>query len=517
MSSVSLRPVLADSWSELATSRVLRLGLGGALALYTGLALLWVFCVPLFGPADERAHVDYAWQVAHGHLPVAGSQFVAEFPQLGQESYVQHVANHPPLYYAITGPVLRLTDAMGHPAAGLYTLRLLNAAATFLTILVIARLAATITAGVRHEVRVAVVVVASVLAAVNPALLAASGAIQNDAPSILLAALVALVIARAARTGMDARAVALVAVLCTLGTLTRVTFLTVVAVAVLFTVALSLWPGLRRRRPDGEALVRAAGRGLAVLAAVVAGAGWFLLLNLHRYGDLTGGSAVYTLDSVEARHLAPGAGSGPLVYLLHPATWWTQLRQLVAPVPSLSDGKLRYDLLTMVLVVVLVLAVAAAVRRRGVGPLDRPGAVGMLLLAVVLGGSMAKLAVHVSHRGGANQRYLLDGLGLWAVGGALLLVALGRLAPHAVALVAAMGASGTVLYAAGIVARSDESVGASTFTDLRESLLDSPVPGAGLICVLALVAAAAGLATAVSAVGQALRAPQESGPGGTDR
>ena len=511
MSSVSVRPARADSWNGLSSSRELRVGVGGALLLYVGLVLIWVFCVPLFGPADERAHVDYAWQVAHGHLPVAGSPFVAEFPELGQESYVQHVANHPPLYYAITGPLLRLAEAMGHPAAGLYAVRLLNAATTLITILVIARVAAAVTVRARHGVRVAVVVAASVLAAVNPALLAASGAIQNDAPSILLAALVALVIAQAARSGVDTRTVALVAVLCTLGTLTRVTFLTVAVIAVVFTVALSLWPGLRPSRPTRETMLRAAGRGLAIVASVAAGAGWFLLLNLHRYGDLTGGSAIYNIDSVAARDLAPGAASGPLAYLLHPATWWTQLRQLVAPVPSLSDGKLRYDVLTAVLVVVLVLAVVAAVRRRGAGTLDRPGAVTMLLLAVLLAASMAKLAVHVSHRGGANQRYLLDALGLWAVGGALLVVGLARLAPHAVALVGALGATGTVLYAAGIVARTDNSVGASTFGDLRASLSDSIVPGAGLICVVALLMTVAGLAMAVSSIGKALRTSQPSG------
>ncbi len=102
----------------------------------------------------------------------------------------------------------------------------------------------------------------------------------------------------------------MLAVLCTLGMLTRVTFLTVALVAVAATVALTLWPRLRLARPDPHLLALALGRALAIVAAVAAGAGWFLLLNLHRYGDLTGGSAVYGLDSVEARDLAPGAAAG---------------------------------------------------------------------------------------------------------------------------------------------------------------------------------------------------------------
>lgn len=509
MSTVSVTPTRADPWVELRGSRAFRLGMGGALTLYGALVLVWVFCVPLFGPADERAHVDYLWQLAHGHLPVAGTRFTAEFPELGQVGYVQHVSNHPPLFYLVTGPLLRVADALGHPAAGLYLIRLLNAALTLITIIVIARIAAEVTARARQHVRVAVVVTAAVLAAVNPALLAASGAIQNDAPAILLAALVALVLVRAVRTGLDPRTVALLAVLCTLGTLTRVTFLTVVAVAVVAVAALTLWPDLRRRRPDSGTLRSVVARALVVVGSVVVGAGWFLVLNLQRYGDLTGGSAVYGIEWVRERDLAPGAASGPLVYLLHPHTWWTQLQQVVAPVPSISRGHWPYVLMTVVLVVVLVLAVVAAVRRRGPDVVDRAGAAGLLVLAALLAGSLAKLAEHVSHRGGANQRYLLDALGLWAVGGAVLLLALGRLAPHAVGLVGVLGASGVVTYAAGIVLRTDDVIGGSTLGALRDSLAVSRVPAAGLLCVLLLLGALGGLAVAVAAVGQSLRLDRE--------
>ncbi len=500
---------------NLSGSTVLRRGVAGALALYTGLVLVWVFCVPLFGPADERAHVDYAWQVAHGHLPVAGSRFTAEFPQLGQVSYFQHVANHPPLYYAVVGPVLRLADALGHPAVGLYAVRLLNAATTALTILVGARLAAEVTARAPRSARIACVIAAAVLTAVNPALLAASGAIQNDPLAILLAALVALVLAQAARHGLDRGSVALLALLCTLGMLTRVTFLTVAVVAVAATFALSLWPELRLRLPDRRALLTASGRAGAIVAAVAVGAGWFLRLNEDRYGDLTGGSAVYHLESVEERSLAPGASHGPLGYLLHPYTWWVQLQQLVAPVPSIAQHKLPYLLMTVAIGAVLAAGAVALVRRRGAGLLDRPGAVTVLLLAVIFAGSVAKLAVHVSNRGGANQRYLLDALGLWAVGGALLLVALGRLTPHAVALVGALGATGALCYAAGIVLRHADEDGSAVHV-LRSSLAHSIVPMAGLLGAVALVLVVAGLVAAVQATERATdeaeRASAAKGP-----
>ena len=505
MSSVSAPSIREDHWSELSGMRSFRLGMGGVLVLYIGLALVWVFCVPLFGPADERAHVDYAWQLAHGRIPLAGGQFVPQFPELGQTAYVQHVANHPPLFYSVAGPLLRIGDALGQPALGLYAIRLLNAALTLATILVVARIAAEVAARARRELRGAVVVAASALVAVNPALIAASGAIQNDALAVLLAALVTLVLVRATRTGVDVRTVALLAMLCTLGMLTRITFITVVVVAVTWIVALTLWPNLRLSRPDRPALLKAGGRGLAIIAAVAVGAGWFMLLNLDRYGDLTGGSAVYTIETVQARTLAPGAASGPLIYLLHPYTWWIQLLQLVAPVPSISDDKLPYVLMTAALVAVLVLATVAAVRRRGLGLLDRPGALNLLLLGLLFATSMAKLAQHVSQRGGANQRYLLDAIGFWAIGGALLLLALGRLAPHAVALVGALAAAGVVTYAAGIVLRTDDVEGGPVLDGLRASLSESIVPAAGLVLVIALLMVVAGLATVAYSIAQALR------------
>lgn len=492
--------VALNGWDDLREVPAARLGLAAVVALYSGLVLLWVFMVPLFGPADERAHVDYAWRVAHGELPLAATPFTAEFPELGQVSYVQHVSNHPPLYYAIAGPVLRAADALGHSAAGLYGLRLVNALLTLATVLVVARLAAAVSANLRREVRVVTVVGAALLTAVNPALVAASGAIQNDPLAVLLAALVALVLARATRAGLHTRDVAWLAVLCAAGTLTRVTFLTVVAVAVVGVVGLTLWPDLRLRRPDPQALVRAVGRAIAVVGSVLAGAGWFLLLNVERYGDLTGGSAIYLMDSVRDRRWYPGAEHGPVAFLLHPYTWWTQSLQLVAPVPSIADDRLPYVLMTITLLAVLGLAAVAFVRGRAVRMLDRPAAVTLLLLAMLLAGALAKLAVHVSHRGGPNQRYLLDAIGLWAVGGALLLAALGAFAHRALGLVAALSAIGSVCYAVGIAVRADDVTEGSALHVLRVSLAHSPLPAAEAVSIASLLLAVGGLVAAVRAL-----------------
>lgn len=517
----SAPPVPADAPApdDLRSSRVLRYGVAGALVLYVAVMLVHVFGVPLFDPPDERAHVDYAWQVAHGELPVAGTTFTAEFPELGQTDYFQHVSNHPPLYYAITGPVLRLFDAIGHPTTGLYALRLVNVGFTLLTVLAIGRLAAIITARARREVRIATVIAACSIAAVNPALIAASGAIQNDALAVLLGTLLVTVLARAVRSGVDRGVLVQVAVLCTLGMLTRVTFLTVAAVGVAAVVALTLWPDLRLRVPGRDALLSAVRRAVAIGATIAAGAGWFLLLNLHRYGDLTGGSAVYGLESIKERTWAPGAEAGPLVYLLHPNSWWVQLRQLTAPPFANMKNNVGLTVLAIIVGLVLLAAVVAVLRGRARGIVDRPGTVTLLLLAVLFAGGMAKLALHVSNRGSSYQRYLLDALGLWAVGAALLVLALGRLAPHALAVIAGFGAVGSVAFAASIVLRADainrgaDPVTSRGFDVLRDTLTDSVVPGAAVLVVLAAAVGIAGLGLAVRSVAQAQRETAAAEPG----
>jgi len=80
------------------------IGLLGGLLVYTGLVLLWMVTQPLFLTGDESSHVDYAYQVTHGRIPVAGGPMAHEFPELGQRGDYQYTSNHPPAYHALVGP-----------------------------------------------------------------------------------------------------------------------------------------------------------------------------------------------------------------------------------------------------------------------------------------------------------------------------------------------------------------------------------------------------------------------------
>ena len=89
------------------------------------LALLCAWAVPYFGGADERLHLDYAWQLSHGNFP----QFYegAKVPLYRRPPPVQFVAHHPPLYYALQAPLVRFfVDVKGDLNAAAMAARAVN-------------------------------------------------------------------------------------------------------------------------------------------------------------------------------------------------------------------------------------------------------------------------------------------------------------------------------------------------------------------------------------------------------
>jgi len=126
---------------------LLRLGILGVILTLAGGVLLRTFAAHPFLPVDESANVAYAMQVAHGHIPLAGRHPVqVQFP--AQRRAAQHASNHPPLYHALAGQILRLSLHVGHPTAGVVGARLLNLLFAAIAVLLVGLLAWTLTAGV---------------------------------------------------------------------------------------------------------------------------------------------------------------------------------------------------------------------------------------------------------------------------------------------------------------------------------------------------------------------------------
>jgi hypothetical protein len=489
-----------------------RLGLAGALLVYLGLVSVWLVTQPLFLTGDESSNVDYAFQVTHGRIPVEGGPRTVEFPGLRQREGLQYTSNHPPAYHALVGPLVLAADASPHPRVFLMLARALTALLGGAALLTLAALAGTVFRAPRER---ALAVVATVgLSGSWAALVSVSTSIRNDALAVLLVCATVLVLARAARSGQRQGTVLLVASLCALGMLTRVSFLPVWLLAIASVAALEAWPSLRRRRPGAADLRRGVLAALVVLLLPVLAAGWFYALSLHRYGDLTGGSVAYSV--VADRPYLPGAESGPLAYMLRPSTWWEQVEQLGGGiVPLAGHTDLVNPVVGALAVAVLVVAVvAAALGRTRLRLLDRPARWTVVGLALVAAAAYAEMAWHVSHKGVDSQRYLLNGVGFWAIGSTIVLLsAPRRLVPYLVTALAALLSIGSLMAAVGSLRHRAEPH-AGWFEALVQGTARAGFPAQHVLVVGPMLVVALGLGLQLVALRRLCRLPVPPGPHG---
>lgn len=96
-----------------------RVGIGAAVLVFVLFTSARALKVPLFRSADEVAHLDYAYQVWHGHLPDFYKGLVIDY-QKGSGVPVQWVSQHPPLFYLLLAPIVGPLIDGGHAfAAGM--------------------------------------------------------------------------------------------------------------------------------------------------------------------------------------------------------------------------------------------------------------------------------------------------------------------------------------------------------------------------------------------------------------
>lgn len=80
-------------------------GLIGIIIVFAGVTGLYSITFPWAGNDDQMPHVDYIWQVSQGQLPSFNEG--TQYPEIGRYPY-QYVSNHPPLYYMIQAPLMKV-------------------------------------------------------------------------------------------------------------------------------------------------------------------------------------------------------------------------------------------------------------------------------------------------------------------------------------------------------------------------------------------------------------------------
>ncbi len=367
-----------------------------ALAAVAG-AVAFAAASPSYSSNDEAAHVDYAYQLWHGHLPVFEDGLVLR-PGVGTSPPAQWVAQHPPLFYLLIAPVVGpLVDA-GHPVAAA-----LGARAVTVLLAALAAVAAVWAARMLAGGRVLLVGRRALLAAVAPVVLVGNiwflrlgGAVYNDILLVLVVTLMLGLTAQVVR-GRATRLTPLwLALTFAAGGLTRLGAipLALLCLAVIAVAQLARCAGDRRRWALDVVLP-----GVAIVVA----SGWFYLRNLRVTGTFTGTQHAWAeahLDRVDRTF-------GEV--LRYRFFWEQSIRQF-----GYSDeiGRAVNALLFgLPLVVTAVLACVTVVRWRRPGPFLRQVQahaadvlIAVLVVAAVLGVTVQQM-LFVTTGGGSNGRY----------------------------------------------------------------------------------------------------------------
>ncbi len=365
-----------------------------------------------YATGDEPPHVDYAYQVWHGALPVF-EDGLALRPDGAWLAPVQWTAQHPPLYYLLVAPLVGPLADAGQPVAAVYAARGVNVLLSGVLVL-----AAWWSARRLTRPGSPLPPLVAFLAGAMPAAAHVGGSAYND----LLAATAVTVLfglaATAVRRGLDARLIALLSLVAATCALTRLSAALIAAVVAGFALA----AGAVRATQGRGRWAHVGALALAGPGAVLATSGWFYLRNLELTGTVTGSHFDWALANQNRQER-------PVWAVLADPETWTRLPDLfwwAGRLPPNTALTLTTMVVTAGLLVwtplVLALVAAARLRRaaaRGLtSPVPPDGPDGapahrtdrLLLLALPVAAVAVSVTVQVTYAassGGVYPRYLL--------------------------------------------------------------------------------------------------------------
>lgn len=368
---------------------------------------------------DEGPNSAYAIELSHGNLPTIDTPVTtdaARYPLVvaGLEKMVDEphrdiwTANHPPLYYLLSVPFVKAGVELDAPQVMLVGMRLINAAASALCVLLVGLLAFELTR------RAALAFLATAISASCAVLVSASGHIGNDGIAVAASSLTLLATIRIMNQGLSAKRLALVAVA---GAVAAGAKAPGVLTVVLCGAAIALALLLQNRSRRG--LLRAVAASAVATGVPAFAVGWFYIRNILLYGDPTATDAL--LDKFDREP------HGTVVQIVTDGSLWADWYERLW-VPEVAVQFLWVVRLLAVLAVIGLLVLLA--RRLLTGPgTPRGSGSGWLLLAVHAAVVLVNLVGFVSSGGSAHDRYLMPLMPLLASAIALGVMSLVALVP----------------------------------------------------------------------------------------
>lgn len=403
------------------------------LLLFAGLAFVLSLQVAVAMPPleqkDERAHAAYAIALAGGTLPTIDTHIPDDpihYPalsevQIGEDQAHRDIwtANHPPLYYLLSVPLVWLGNAIGHPGATLFGMRALNALGVALSVLLVGLIARELAPR-----RSMVAILATGFAASCPAVGYVGGAIYNDGLATAAALVTLLLSLRVVRRGAEPRRVAALTVAAVAAAALRSSGLVAVVVGCLAVLAAVLVRD-RSRPALWRGLWLAGVVGLAPALAI----GWFYLRNIGLYGDPTASAALFAKFGRLPEGTMVSELASPNFYRHFVGSLWTD-----------GDVGNLWGALGIALMIAAAVGLGIDVRRRlrhgtpapATGEATLEHRLGMLCWALVwfyTAIEVTSVASFIAGGGWVHARYALPLLPVLGTLVALALLRLGRLLP----------------------------------------------------------------------------------------
>ncbi len=387
-------------------SRAARLGVFGAALAFLSGAAVFAMISPALNTADETAHVDYAFQLWHGHLPMFESGVLFR-PPFGSIPPVQWEAQHPPLFYALLAPAVGPLIDAGHPMMAVLAGRAIGAVLAALCVIAVGWAAGALT----RRSRTAWMVCAAAVAAPISPFLRVGGSVYNDDIAVLFTVLAVGITLRAIRYGVSRGLLIAAALVAAGGMLSRANFI-ITLVTMCGGLVLAWW--IQSRSPWPRRIVVSVGVALVPVVAVVLFAGWFYLRNHQLTGSFTGGHPDWAAANLGRRQLSIRS------VLRQTNGGWTVFDQLYLQ----AGGKwIKYgqDLVAGLLVLAAVVFLVNAIRW-AVGRVAAPTATPLrsvesarsvsvfLVMAVQLVITVVVLIGYMTTGGGSISRYFLPAL-----------------------------------------------------------------------------------------------------------
>lgn len=358
---------------------------------YLAMATFAAITLPWIGTGDAFEHLDYVYQVAHGHLPAPiGHLWQPQGFGPDSPSARQFASAHPPLFYAVVA-LFAAPFFDGTWPIAVILIRGFDILVGLGGLVVLAWVGWMI--GGRRKVALAVALPA--VGTATHAYLRFSAEVYNDLLVTTLSLLGVALSIKILKDGLTWQRVLILAVVSAAGIGTKATFALTLALALAAIAATPFLHGGGRRR--WTAAVAAAA---AVVAAPVAAFGWYFLRNAETSGEW--------YRSTPKSAVGGRVERGILDNLLNPEFYLIVPKGLIGRgTPAFYDVARTSSLVIFLVAVALsIVVVGVFVAKRHVG-VSRVGlAIGGLLTMHLVGSYVLQLS-HATGYGAYNWRYFL--------------------------------------------------------------------------------------------------------------